>query len=71
MMPPSYLNNIDDKIMSLRQDMNTSLLGVERNLHGVAKQLFTMLTQSLKDLVDNQQYKASKLPVGKIAKKTV
>jgi len=51
------LNNIDDKISTLRQDMNTSLISVEKNLHNVAKLLFTMLTDSLKDLVTDQNFK--------------
>lgn len=55
----SVINNIDDKVGSLRQEMNTSLSGVEQNLHGVAKQIFDMLSDSVQQLVDTQKDKTT------------
>ena len=52
-------HSIDDKIETLRQDMNTSLNGVKLNLYGVAKPLITMLVTSLTELSDEPYFKKS------------
>lgn len=57
----SNLNGIDGKILTLKNEMSTSLNGVEDNIRKVEKHLFDLLTDSLKDLVDDQQFKISRV----------
>ena len=57
----SNLNGIDGKILTLKTEMSTSLNGVEDNIRKVEKHLFNLLTDSLKDLVDDQQFKISRV----------
>ena len=54
------LNGIDGKILTLKNEMSSSLNGVEDNIRKVEEHLFVLLADSLKELVDDSQFRKSR-----------